>query len=60
MALVAETIGNAMVLPKKFNLTRIAWQAIEVGTEMARKGLELIERLRLIEDLGVQLQGKGG
>ena len=53
MALVAETIGNAMVLPKKFNLTRIAWQAIEVGTEMARKGLELVERLRLIEDLGV-------
>jgi hypothetical protein len=60
MALVAKTIGNAMVLPKKFNLARIARQAIEVSAEMARKGLKPIERLRLIEDLGVQLQGKGG
>ena len=40
------------------DLIRIARQAIEIRTEMAGEGFQLVQRLALLEGFGIQLDGR--
>ncbi len=56
-----ERLGNLPRLAHQgHRMVDVPWKAIEVGAVEAGKGLELAERARLVEGLGIHLDGRMG